>query len=236
MITASRVPTKRASFVAVAGRNNQNCARLRQMTSPSECRVAREAESFAGKNATEAPARDLRSVSHSPRSRGRGTVYARGLHAGGDLLDDGDVAVTARPGPVRVLMAEALRHALAGPERRVELMRVVVVVGVVHPLKVPLAYVVLDHVQRHVQGLRLGQPGSRRRRAGARRRRWYDPEARQSRPRQDRRRRLPPPADQEEQGRAAQGTQGARVVAHPRAARVHVTCRSHVRVTLLQAT
>lgn len=123
-------------------------------------------------------------------------------------------------------MSEALRHALAGPQRRVELRMAVVVddrVVVVHPLdEVALAHAVLE-VQRHVQGLRLGQPGPRRRRAHARRRRRHDAEAREPGPRQDRRRRLPAPADQEEQRRAAQGTQRARVVTHPRAARVHVT-------------
>lgn len=149
------------------------------------------------------------------------------LHAGGDLLYDGDVAVTSRPDSVRVLMAEALRHALAGPQRRVELRMTVVVGGLVHPLDiVPLAHAVLDDVQGHVEGLRLGQPGPRRRRARARRRRRDDAvaEAREPRPRQERRRRLPSPADQEEQRRAAQGTQRARVVAHPRTVRVHVTC------------
>lgn len=112
-----------------------------------------------------------------------GVPFARNLHAGGDLLDDGDVAVTARSRPIRVLMAEALRHALAGPERRVELMGVVVMIGVVHPLKVPLPHVVLQHVQRHVQGLRLGQPRPRRRRTGARWWRRHDAEAGQPRPR-----------------------------------------------------
>lgn len=149
------------------------------------------------------------------------------LDAGGDLFYDGDVAVASRPRPVRVLVAEALRHALAGPQRRVELRMAVVVddrVVVVHPLdEVALAHAVLD-VQGHVQGLRLGQPGPRRRRAHARQRRRHDAEARETRPRQDRRRRLPAPADQEEERRAAQGAQRARVVTHPRAARVHVTC------------
>lgn len=79
------------------------------------------------------------------------------LDAGGDLLYDGDVAVTSRPDAVRVLVAEALRHALARPQRRVELRVTVVVGGLVHPLGVVplLAHAVLD-VQRHVQGLRLG--------------------------------------------------------------------------------
>lgn len=149
------------------------------------------------------------------------------LHAGGNLLYDGDVAVTSRPAPVRILMAEALRHALAGPQRRVELRMAVVIddrVVVVHPLDEVAVAHVLD-VQRHMQGLRLGQPRSRRRRARARRRRRHDAETRETWPRQDRRRRLPSPADQEEERRAAQGTQRARVVTHPRAARVHVTCR-----------
>lgn len=148
-------------------------------------------------------------------------------HAGGDLFYDGDVAVASRPGPVRVLMTETLRHALARPQRRVEL-RVAVVVDdrmLVRPLdEVAVAHAVLD-VQRHVQGLRLGQPGPRRRRVHARRRRRHDAEARETWSRQNRRRRLPSPADQEEERRAAQGTQRARVVTHPRAARVHVTWR-----------
>lgn len=75
-----------------------------------------------------------------------GTVV---LHAGGDLFYDGDVAVTPRPGPVRILMAEALGYALAGPQRRVEV-RMIVVLSVVYPLdEVPLMHVVFD-VQRYV--------------------------------------------------------------------------------------
>lgn len=147
------------------------------------------------------------------------------LHAGGDLFYDGDVAMTSRPGAIRVLMAETLRDALARPQGRVELrMVVVLLVLVVDPLdEVTIPHIVLD-VQGHVQGMRLGQPGPRGWRARARRGWRHDAEVTaEMRSRQDRRRRLPSPADQEEQRRTAQGTQGARVVAHPRTARVHVT-------------
>jgi len=68
-------------------------------------------------------------------------------------------------------MAETLRHTFAGPQRRVELRMIVVVDDrvIVYPLdEVAVANAVLD-VQRHVQGLRFGQPGPRRRRARARR-------------------------------------------------------------------
>jgi len=130
-----------------------------------------------------------------------------------------------RPAAIRILMTEAFRDALAGPQRRVEL-RTIVVLSVVESLG-ELAHIGVLGVQRHVQRVRLWQPGSRWRWARARQRRCRHRDAGQAGetwPRQDRRRWLTSPADQEEQRCAAQRTQSARVVAHPRTARVHVTC------------
>lgn len=87
-------------------------------------------------------------------TRRRGRVNPFVLHAGGNLFYDGNVTVTSRPGPVRVLMAEALWHAFAGSQRRMELRMAVVVddrvVVVMHPLdELAFAHTVFD-VQRHV--------------------------------------------------------------------------------------
>lgn len=129
-----------------------------------------------------------------------GLSYER-LDAGSDLLDHRDVAMTPRPIPVRVPMAQALRDALAGSQGPVEL-RLVEMIGSVDPLDFPVAQVVL-HVQRHVQGLGLGQPGPGGRWAGAVGRGHT---AGYMRPRQNRGRGLPAPSDQEQQRCTAQGT------------------------------
>jgi len=88
-------------------------------------------------------------------TRRRSQVDPFVLHAGGNLFYDGDITVTSRPSPVRVLMAEALWHAFAGSQRRMELRMAVVVddrvvVVVMHPLdELAFAHTVLD-VQWHV--------------------------------------------------------------------------------------